>query len=96
MNSLLMKAACLFTLGGFIACSSRDRAPEHGYTEHERDTDVSKNIFTGTKTVTTTDETTTKNYDTGKKYKSKVVKKVKYDSDGNRISDSTETDNSAR
>lgn len=71
-----------------ISCSgTRDRK-----IAEDKESNRSKNIFTGSETVSTEKETTYQDRNTGDTYKRKSTSKVKYDRNGNKISESYERD----
>ena len=91
LKAILINAGLALTLG---ACAHKDDNKE--MVNRDYDKDSSHNIFTGSDTVTETDQRTYKDYNTGEKTKKTVTKKAKYDKNGNKISDKSEYEAESR
>ena len=94
-----MKKLIAMTLSGFVMSSAMAEmktvpAESNKQTGTETNVDVSKNVFTGSKTVTTTQKSTAETKP-GVKNKRFTKNMKKYDKNGNLIKDETETDDSA-
>lgn len=84
-RSIVLTATLTFTLGALTACADKKIA-------EEKKADTSHNIFTGNNTVTEEKETTYQNRKSGAISKKKVKNEVKYDENGKKISESTESE----
>ncbi len=84
-KSIVLTATLTLTLGAMTACGDKKIA-------EEKTSDSSRNIFTGNKTVTEEKETTYQNRKSGAITKKKVSNEVKYDENGKKISESSESE----